>query len=445
MNKKLKILLISSISPFSSANLGLDVINSLNERGHEVDFITKYKDDKFTNKMYAVIDDYVPIPYRKKLQNKFPFLKGIHRPSFINNIYKYSIVAKDESNPPVDASLILDKVEKSYDFILVLFWQNLLTTKSLLDIYSNLKVPILLLTVDMFSLTGGCNYFWDCRNFLNNCGMCPALRSKNKSDLTSKNFTIKSNNYNKIDCSYLGNTWMNSFASQSPLFKDKLIEKTILVVNEKVYKPRNKEILINKFNINPQKKFIIFAGAASIKNVRKGYNYLVQSMSLFNKYLSKEQKQNVLLLLAGVPQLDLQNSFDIEVKQLGVLDYQTLAEAYAVSDVFLSTSIEDAGPSMINQALMCGTPVIAFNIGVAIDLVISKRTGYCAKHEDLDDLVKGIKFIYNLNDIEKKTMTIECRNLALSTFSYSVFADNIEKCFLNSINNKLRLNSSQKL
>ena len=226
---------------------------------------------------------------------------------------------------------------------------------------------------------------------------------------------------------------MNSFAKQSPLFKNKLIEKIILVVNEKVYKPRGKEILNNKFNIDSKKTFVIFAGASTIKNVRKGYQYLIKSVNQFHKQLPEHQKQNILLLLAGTPQLNIENVFNTEVIQLGVLDYTTLAEAYAVSDVFLSTSIEDAGPSMINQSIMCGTPVIAFNIGVANDLVISKKTGYCAKHENLDDLVFGLNYIYNLNDMEKKTMSIECRNLALSEFSYRAFASNIENSFLNAL------------
>lgn len=433
MSKKLKILFISSLSPFSSANLGLDIIKSLEDRGHDVEVITKYKEDRYTYKMKSVLNEYLPISFIQKLKIYFPYLLKINRPSFINNKFKYSIISKDESNPPVASSLILAKIKNNYDFVLVLYWQGLLTSKSIFDIYNKLNIPFLFLSVDMFPLTGGCNYFWDCRNFLNNCGTCPAIGSIDKLDFTSYNFNLKKYYYSNINCSFLGNTWMNSFAKQSPLFKNKLIEKIILVVNEKVYKPRGKEFLKNKFNIDSKKTFVIFAGASTIKNVRKGYQYLIKSVNQFHKQLPEHQKQNILLLLAGTPQLNIENVFNTEVIQLGVLDYKTLAEAYSVSDVFLSTSIEDAGPSMINQSIMCGTPVIAFNIGVANDLVISKKTGYCAKHENLDDLVYGLNYIYNLNDMEKKTMSIECRNLALSEFSYRAFASNIENSFLNAL------------
>jgi glycosyltransferase involved in cell wall biosynthesis len=433
MSKKLKILFISSLSPFSSSNFGLDIINSLEEKGHNVDFITKYKDDRFTSTMYSVLSENMPMSFVQKLKTNFPFFAKINRPHFINNKFKFSIVSKDESNPAIDSSLILDKVKSEYDFILINFWQGFITSKSLFEIYRKLNIPILIFAADMFPLTGGCNYFWECRNFLNNCGTCPAISSKDRLDFTSNNFNLKKYYYSNINCSFLGNTWMNSFAKQSPLFENKLIEKIFSVVNEKVYKPREKEILKDKFNIDSKKTFVIFAGASTIKNVRKGYKYLVHAVNQFQKNLQDNQKQNVLLLLAGTPQLNIESVFNIEVMQLGVLDYKTLAEAYAVSDVFLSTSIEDAGPSMINQSIMCGTPVIAFNIGVAIDLVISKKTGYCAKHENLDDLVYGLNYIYNLNDMEKKTMANECRNLALSEFSYRAFAANIENSYLNAL------------
>ena len=61
----------------------------------------------------------------------------------------------------------------------------------------------------------------------------------------------------------------------------------------------------------------------------------------------------------------------------------------AMSDVFLSPSIQDAGPMMLNQALMCGTPAVAFNIGVAYD-IINDKTGYLAKYRDSEDFCKGI-------------------------------------------------------
>ena len=41
-----------------------------------------------------------------------------------------------------------------------------------------------------------------------------------------------------------------------------------------------------------------------------------------------------------------------------------LIKFYQESDFFLSQSIQDLGPIMINESLACGVPVISFKIGI---------------------------------------------------------------------------------
>ena len=55
-----------------------------------------------------------------------------------------------------------------------------------------------------------------------------------------------------------------------------------------------------------------------------------------------------------------------------------------------SPSVDDFGPMMVNEAFMCATPIVAFNIGVARDLIKSEKTGYLAKKYDADDFASGL-------------------------------------------------------
>ena len=68
---------------------------------------------------------------------------------------------------------------------------------------------------------------------------------------------------------------------------------------------------------------------------------------------------------------------------------------------------------MINQSIMSGTPVVAFEMGVALDLVISGKTGYLAKLQDIRELSSGISKILYLNELDYKKMCENCRNIAL--------------------------------
>jgi glycosyltransferase involved in cell wall biosynthesis len=62
---------------------------------------------------------------------------------------------------------------------------------------------------------------------------------------------------------------------------------------------------------------------------------------------------------------------------------------------------------------MCGTPVVAFEMGVALDLVITGYTGYRAKLGDVNDLANGIQNIINLNSDQYNTIAQNCRAHAL--------------------------------
>jgi len=73
-----------------------------------------------------------------------------------------------------------------------------------------------------------------------------------------------------------------------------------------------------------------------------------------------------------------------------VSDDRMVSLVFQASDVFACPSIDDVGPMMINEAFMCGTPVVAFDSGVAVDLIISENVGYVAQHCNAEDFSLGL-------------------------------------------------------
>jgi glycosyltransferase involved in cell wall biosynthesis len=429
-NKKLNILILSSVSPYVSTNIGLDIMQSLEKAGHNVDFLTKYKFENMLPNMFSIFDYFEPITLISRIKKKFPFLKGIHKPSFRKkNPHKQVLFDLDCMFPPVDSAFILKKINKNYNIIITSFWHHMITAQTLKEVYTEIHVPIYILVADMLPMTGGCFYFADCRNFLNFCGNCPSLDSLNRYDLTYKNMICKKDVYQTIDYCLIGNSWICNWAQQNPLFDQSRIKKIIGIINENIFTPGNKIEMRRVFNISPEKKIILFAGAQSFKEKRKGFDILIKSINIFASRLAVEQKEGLLLLIAGKVDSDIQKYFDIDVYCLGYLSTELLSAAYSAADCYLSTTVEDAGPLMVCQALMCGTPVVAFEVGVAIDIVITGFTGYKAKCYDIDDYTNGIKEICNYTDKEKKYISDNCRKYAVDTFSMSTFAENIEKIY----------------
>ena len=165
----------------------------------------------------------------------------------------------------------------------------------------------------------------------------------------------------------------------------------------------------------PLNKKIIFSGAVSFEEKRKGFDQLVKALEILKKDLYT--KENIHLAIAGNSNIEFEKLLPFPYTMLGYLSHTDLPKAFQAADVFVSPSIEDAGPMMVNQSIMCGTPVVAFEIGVALDLVHNGDTGYRAKLEDCDDLANGIYSILKKNQEELRIMQKNCRKLGINKFS----------------------------
>ena len=98
---------------------------------------------------------------------------------------------------------------------------------------------------------------------------------------------------------------------------------------------------------------------------------------------------------------------------------------YQASDIFISASNDDAGPSMINQAIMCGTPVVCYDNGTAIDVIENMASGYKVKPGDKKGLAKGIEAIYNLTHKKYSELRGSCREIAVRHNSTDVCIRNL--------------------
>lgn len=427
----MNILLISGVSANVSAGLGNSIITALTNKGHNVNFITKYKFENMNSMMYSVYDEYEntkrnvfsSIVVRcKRLLTSFKTL-------FFKNGKKRGkyIFIFDEQEMWVDSNLLLSKLPVvKYDLVLVLFWNNMVTARTLKDIFLKLQSPILFLVTDMLPITGGCYYFGQCQHYLETCGMCPAINSKELIDFTYYNLSYKKSVYSSINYYYGGNTWLREYGKRSPIIENERIKELFLPINENIFNIKNQNKVRRKLGLLESKKFVIFAGAADLEDERKGFKYLIDAINMFYDNLEQEMKTEVLFLLAGktIPEKNL--TFNMAVIQFGFVDNEVLAELYSASDIFICSSIDDAGPTMINQSIMCGTPVISFDIGVAQDIIFDGETGYKIPKENISEFSNKIRKFYDLKSTDRMRMRDRCRNVALEKYSLTAFADRVE-------------------
>ncbi|MGK7950545.1 MAG: glycosyltransferase [Xenococcaceae cyanobacterium] len=103
------------------------------------------------------------------------------------------------------------------------------------------------------------------------------------------------------------------------------------------------------------------------------------------------------------------------------------------SFVFIAPSIQDNLPNTVMEALACGTPCVAFNIGGMPDLIDHKLNGYLARPFEVEDLAEGIKWI--LADRQRHyTMTQAAREKVKQCFTLEIQAEKYSKLFKSILN-----------
>ena len=88
---------------------------------------------------------------------------------------------------------------------------------------------------------------------------------------------------------------------------------------------------------------------------------------------------------------------------------------------------------MVNQSLSCGTPVVAFKIGIALDVVDNKGGGFCANLKDSKDFAEGIYKLYSMSNDEYSVLRETCRKIAMETTSTKTSVNYILDIFAETI------------
>lgn len=319
---------------------------------------------------------------------------------------KYDFISTDETSVNVSARSIIDLIGFTPNIIYSGMTDGFLNSTDLLHLQQLTKAEVYNIAVDMNHFTGGCHYAWDCKGYIEGCtSKCPAILDENEKDVPKVNFETKLRNAKKGNFKIVGmSQWTVNQARESVIYKNQkeypnvnsLIDTTIL--NDKC-----KKFAKQVFNLEKD-KFYILMGCHYVTAKRKGFEYLLRSLEILYYQLNTDQRNRIRVIV--VSKENTQNFENILFQKQFIPfinDYRLLSLLYQASDVFVNSSIEDAGPMMVSESLACGTPVVGFNMGVVNNMVISGLNGYKAKLKDSEDLAFGIKTIFELSseDYEK--------------------------------------------
>jgi glycosyltransferase involved in cell wall biosynthesis len=302
--------------------------------------------------------------------------------------------------------------------VIVLHWVSTFVTPDMMRQLSEITgAPLYWYMMDMAPMTGGCHYAFDCKGYTKQCGQCPQLRyGRNDLDISYHQWQLKYSNLRATDITaVVGSSWLRCQAMESSIFSERPIKQIMLGMDVDVFKPAVQADARAILGLPTDRK-IVFFGAQNIHEERKGIVYLVDALNQLHTMLKHDSdfRKNILIVTAGYWRKTDKLGILFEHRHIGSLQGDTmLASAYQAADIFVNASIEDSGPMMINESILCGTPVVSFDMGVAPDLVHTGRTGYRARLRDAADMAAGLLTLLEMDADSMHAMRKECRVLGV--------------------------------
>lgn len=414
----------------------IDRIKLLESEGHSVDVLTRY-DKPF---MRANVISVYHTPFKKiGIKYLYKFLSSVDvfnigkklkktfkRNNTRKNINGIIICNPNEDIPPVKINDILCKITKEYDLVITSFMENMLTIPSLLAIYEKLKCPIIIGAVDQAPFTGGCWFSLNCERYKDECGRCPGLDSTDRNDQSHKNYLIKKDAYSKMNYMLLTNSWMMRYAKSSKLFDERRLALSYILIDEDKFVPMHRKKCKRMFGYNNED--IIFLSRYHTV-INKGLNVYIKALSLLYQSLDDDIKKRIVVTFVGTNDISISKEIEFRTKFIPGLKISKLIQLYNATSFFVSPSISDAGPSMVNQSIMCGTPVCCFNIGTAIDVIKNGENGFKSDKIDADSLMKCLYKAVYLSDEAYKTMRTNSRKIALKYQSKKAYLNTIKNAY----------------
>lgn len=152
---------------------------------------------------------------------------------------------------------------------------------------------------------------------------------------------------------------------------------------------------------NPRVK-ILFIGRLI---PRKGFQRVVQALPRVRALVDRPFEIEVVGTGAFRLELDeIATKLGVSdlIHYVGTVPYDELEKSYQYADVFVLTSLSEGMPSVILEAMGCGLPVVASDVGGNNELVKEGENGYLIEGDDVEKLARDLARLISDDELRKQ-------------------------------------------
>jgi len=197
-------------------------------------------------------------------------------------------------------------------------------------------------------------------------------------------------------------------------------------IDTEKYRPVSKSYARELLGFPKDKVLLLFGAYKSTTDKRKGYQYLKSALSLLKK---TGLASDVELVIFGTSKPNTPEDIDFPINYTGYLhDEISKVLLYSSTDIFIAPSVQDNLPNTVMEAMACGVPCMAFDVGGLPDMIDHKKNGYLAAPFDPSGLVDGISWIISDQD-RWNQLSKNAREKVEQTFSVEIVSREMEKLY----------------
>ncbi len=283
--------------------------------------------------------------------------------------------------------------------------------------YLSRAMPTFVTLHDAWMLSGHCSFSLECERWKSGCGNCPDLGIYPSvfRDATAYNWRRKREIYQRCKL---------HIAAPSKWLMDKVLGSMLLPaasshrivphgVDLSVFKPADKAKIRHELGLPLDKSILIFAAKGIKSNQAKDYGAL---KSAFERISEVRKSASVLFLALG----ESDSSQAIGKNELRFLEHVSdravVAKYFQAADIYVHATKTESWGLSITEAMACGLPAVATNVGGIPDQVLDGVNGFLAASGSANALADRLLFLMENPDVRAK-MGMTAQEMAARLFN----------------------------
>lgn len=240
--------------------------------------------------------------------------------------------------------------------------------------------PVIWTLHDQWAFTGICAHTIDCERWKTGCGNCPQIgENYPPPDSTDYNWNRKKEIYCKsslIVCT--PSKWLYQKAKIS-ILNAKDVHYIPNGVDINIFKPQEKDRIRKKIDLPNDELLLLYAANKGSKSPWKDYNTVIESAEKIAEQLYPEK---IRLINPGyINKVEKKNNLIVHSLPY-VSSEKEIAKYYQAADLYLHAANAENLPLAILEAMSCGIPVVASNVGGIPEIIEDGKSGFLVKPND---------------------------------------------------------------